>query len=115
MSTIKVEPLRADHLVKIETIVDEERGKIRIFYPLTLDGMPDETRQPRYIGECKVTGVNERGQQIAFPVFFPIPAKSIREAFEGWSAACQKGVDEMQSSLTRAALAGGGLPPQGRA
>lgn len=114
MSAITVEPMRADHLVKIETIVDEQRGKIRIFYPLTIDGEPDLTRQPKYVGECKVTGVNQVGQQVMFPVFFEIPAKSIREAFEGWSAACQKGVDEMQSSLTRAALANSNLPMGGR-
>lgn len=113
--------MNAADLYLEEIFTDRRVGTIQRLTPVDADGKPDGARAVTYVGQAQV--MTPAG---ALPLSFEIPAASLAEAVEGFSAAAERAVQETMQRLQEmrreaagsiivpesggAARLGGGLP-----
>lgn len=75
-------------LYREETFTDRKIGSIRMLTPVTVDGTTDTARQPVYLGQTQV--MTPAG---ALPLSFEIPAKTLKEAIDGFAKAAEQALE----------------------
>lgn len=81
-------------LFREETYTDRKIGGIRVLTPVTLEGAIDTSRQPLFLGQTQV--MTPAG---ALPLSFEIPAKTLKEAVDGFSKAAEQALERTVKEL----------------
>jgi hypothetical protein len=99
----KVTPFTEEHLYRTETFVDEAAGWITAKVPVYFDGSIDLRRLPVFRGATILSG--------KVRIEFDLPGPTLNKAIEGWTAACTKAVEAVQSEMLRGAILDGSGQP----
>jgi hypothetical protein len=86
-----------NNLYREEVFTDGKVGAIRRLSPISLDGAPDDSREPLFMGNTQLIAPN--GQPV--PVQCPIEAKGLAEAISEFPAAVNRAVEQIMMQAAR--------------
>lgn len=106
---ITVKALAASRLYSVTRIEDVEAGILNCYFPITMEGDDDESREMIFIGETNIQFPNTP----PITIRFPIKAKSIAIALQQWHETCSNAIAQWESQQRQhliASAAAAGMP-----